>query len=100
MKKRIKEYFQRVDYIFRHNALGKLTTKKGWYNYNNPSGFKIYYLMAFYDFIFLAIILSDIRITTEGFSFIWLILASTFVAGVLPALMLLYSLIKALVGNK
>ena len=102
MKKRIKEYFQRVDYIFRHNALGKLTTKKGWYNYNNPSGFKIYYLMAFYDFIFLAIILSDIdiRITTEGFSFIGLILGSTFVVGVLPALMLLYSLIKALVGNK
>ena len=59
-----------------------------------------YYLMAFYDFIFLAIILSDIRITTEGFSFIWLILSSTFVVGVLPALMLLYSLIKALVGNK
>ena len=60
------------------------------------------FFFAFYDLIFLAIILSDIdiRINTEGFSFIWLILASTFVAGVLPALMLLYSLIKALVGNK
>ena len=107
MEKRIKEYFQRVDYIFRHNALGKLATKKAWYNYNDPFGFKILYFFAFYDLIFLAIILSErifvltiIRINTEGFSFIWLILASTFVAGVLPALMLLYSLIKALVGNK
>ena len=100
MKKRRKEYFQRVDYIFRHNALGKLTTKKGWYNYKNPFGFKVFYFMAFYDFIFLAIILSDIRINTEGFSFILLILGSAFVAGVFPALMLLYSLIKALVGNK
>ena len=100
MKKRKKEYFQRVDYIFRHNALGKLATKKAWYNFNDPFGFKILYFFAFYDLIFLAIILSDIRINIEGFSFIWLILSATFVAGVFPALMLLYSLIKALVGNK
>ena len=74
MKKRKKEYFQRVDYIFRHNALGKLATKKAWYNFHAAFGFKILYFYAFYDLTFLAIILSDIRINIEGFSFIFLIL--------------------------
>jgi len=105
MKKRKKKYFQRVDYIFRHNALTKFLSKKAWYNFYSPlsiqRNYKWIYFLAFFDLAFLIMNRLGLQFkVTEDNVFIWIFFSAFIVSGIVPALMFLYSSIKALVVNK
>ncbi len=118
MKKRKKKYFQRVDYIFRHNALLKFATKKAWYNFNVPFGYKSLYFLAFYclfvtlstDFSKPTFYLfshfdnyhpSNFLGPTNFFSaFIGAGLVICWFAGIPSALILIFALVKALTEKK
>ena len=101
MKKLKKTYFQRVDYIFKHNALAKFIVKKAWYNFYSPWNYKWLYILAFSFLAFLIMNLLGLRLkVTEDYVFIGIFFICFILSGVVPALMLLYSSIKALKANK
>ncbi len=101
MKKLKKTYFQRVDYIFKHNALTKFIVKKAWYNFYSGGSYKWLYILAFSFLAFLIMYQLGLRFKlTEDYIFLWFPFFSLVLSGVGPALMLLYSSIKALKANK
>ena len=81
----------------------KFLTKKAWYNFYTPFGYKMFYFCAFVCFFIpifeflLRIGMPFPQLSGGGLSMIFLwFLAICFVAGIIPALSIIYALDKAL----